>query len=167
MAISVSSETKRKVLKAARDKAKELAIEAKESMTNEYIRMIRMFYSEDVFDGGTTNEPLFYDRYFNYNFSDKNIRISGLGHTFKDYYYRSPNKNTYGGGIIISTDFMKDEKYNGTYDMVLSSFLRGWHGLPSEQYGGIPSKYIIYTHMIDYKKKLRKELEEKFEIEIG
>lgn len=165
--VSISSETKRKVLKVARDKAKELAIEAKESMANEYMTMISKFYFENVFDGGTTNEPLFYDRYFNYKFTNDGIMSSGLGHTFKKYYYVSPNKNTYGGGITISTAFMTHEKYNGTYDMVLTSFLRGWHELPGEQYGGIPSQYIIWDHMMKYKKKLRKELEAKFEIEIG
>ena len=136
-------------------------------MTIKYISMIRNFYKEKVFDGGATYIPEYYDRNFNHVFTDKNIMISGLGHTFKSRNYHTKNKTVYVGGIRISTDYMHDEGYNGTYEQVLYSFLNGWHGLPGEQYGGIPSQYMIYESMLDYKKELEKELGKKFEIEIN
>lgn len=180
MAVSLSKELEKQILKAAREKAEELSIEASKSLKNEYMRMIREFYSEKVFpsETGATNYPRYYDRNFNYVFTDKNILISGLGHTFKDFHKHSKSKTMYAGGIIISTRYMT-EKYRGTYDMVLSSFLRGWHGLPSELYGGIPAEFInefdtpvgkdgsIWRHMTKYRDDLKKELAEKFTVQIG
>ena len=182
MSVSLSKAMEKQIMDAARAKAKELAVEARKSIKNEYIRMIREFYAEQVFvseTGATTNYPRYYDRNFNYKYNDKNILISGLGHTFKDFDKSNKNKTVYIGGINISTKYMINERYRGTYDMVLSSFLRGWHGLPSEEFGGIPSKFVsefntpigqdgsIWRHMIGYRNNLKKELAEKFTIQIG
>lgn len=165
MGLTISKELKEKVLKQAREKARECALDARKLLTNEYMNMIRKFYSEPVFDGGTSNIPNYYDRYFNNNYSDKSILISGLGHTFKPIYRNSHNKRFF-GGIHISPTFMTNENYRGTYEQVMYSFLYGWHGLPSEQYGGIKSQYLIYNHMISYKNELKKELIEKMKLKL-
>jgi len=182
MATSLSKEFEKKLLEAARKKAKELSIEASESLKKEYMKIIKEFYMEEVFrsdSGGYTNYPRYYDRNFNYVYSDRSILISGLGHTFKSFTSTSKSKNTYIGGIRISTKYMTGEHYHGTYDMVLSSFLRGWHGLPSEDYGGIPVRFIsgfntpigqdgsIWNYINRYKKELRKELADRFIVEVG
>ena len=67
MSVSLSKAMEKQIMDAARAKAKELAVEARKSIKNEYIRMIREFYAEQVFvseTGATTNYPRYYDRNF-------------------------------------------------------------------------------------------------------
>lgn len=67
----LSEKTRKELKKQAEDKAKELAIEAREKLTREYLDTIADFYRE--------YEPKYYYRYFNNNFDDLSLNRSGLG----------------------------------------------------------------------------------------
>lgn len=137
----LSNATKQELKKKAEQKAKELAIEARERMTEEYLYVISNFYSE--------YKPLYYDRHFNDNYDDYSLKQSGLGHTFEKYYKNSHN-TSFSGGICISTENMYSD-YSTSQSNVLNSFLNGYHG-PS--FLNIDSSIETYRHMIRFKELL-------------
>lgn len=145
------SESTRKLLKEkAEKKAKELAIEARERMTKEYLNVISDFYSE--------YEPKYYYRHFNNRFDDEfSLKNSGLGHTF-DKYYKNSHNTHFSGGISISTENMYSD-YSGSQLDVLSSFLEGYHG---PAFMGIESSVHPYNHMLRYKDWLIAEFTDRF-----
>ena len=152
--VRIKQTTKEKIEKIAREKAKSLAIEAREKLTKKYLSLIAEFYSEytPVFCG--------YARHFNNDYSDVGLFKSGLGHTFTKY-YKNQHKNKYSGGIFISTQNMFDD-YRGTTAQVLETFVSmehkySFHGVPRHfmRSNIIPSPYTV---MLEYKDELIKEL---------
>lgn len=147
----LSNETKKKLKQRAVNKAKELAIEAREALTKEYMDVIANFYSE--------YKPKYYYRHFNNNYDEHSLLKSGLGRTFEKYYKNSHN-TSFSGGISISTDNMYSD-YSGNQIDVLNSFLNGYHG-PSHM--GIESSIETYRHMLRYKDLLIAEFSERLKL---
>lgn len=147
----LSDETKRKLKQRAVNKAKELAIEARERMSEEYLYVISDFYSE--------YEPKYYYRHFNNKYDNDSLLRSGLGKTFEKYYKNSHN-TSFSGGISISTENMYSD-YSASQTDVLNSFLEGYHG-PS--FMGIESSLQPYRHMIRYKDWLVAEFSDRLKL---
>lgn len=134
----LSNATKKELKAKAERKAKELAVEAREKLSEEYLNVIANFYSE--------YEPVYYWRHFNNRYDKRSLLASGLGRTFEKYYKNSHN-TVFSGGICISTDNMYKD-YQGSQIDVLNSFLNGYHGHYSL---GIWSSIHTYKHMLRYK----------------
>ena len=147
----LSNTSKEKLKKRAREKARELAIEARERMTDEYLHVISNFYSE--------YEPKYYYRHFNNQYDMHSLLKSGLGRTFEKYYKNSHNSK-YSGGISISTENMYTD-YDTSPINVLNSFLNGYHGCPSL---GITSSIETYRHMLRYREWLIAEFSDRLKV---
>lgn len=147
----LSNETKQKLKQRAVDQARELAIEARERMTQEYLNVIEVFYSE--------YDPKYYIRHFNNRYDERSLINSGLGRTFEKY-YKNSHGNKFSGGISISTDNMYSD-YSTPQINVLNSFLNGYHGVTSL---GIESSVQPYKHMLRYKDWLVAEFSERLKI---
>ena len=117
----------------------ELAHQISDKMVEEYQYVIDRFYSE--------YDPKYYVRH-----ADKGM-TPGLQKTFKKY-YKNPHNTIYYGGIEISSDVMYDD-YHGSKDMVLNSFLDGYHGAPS---AGVRSSLLPYKYMLKFRNKLFRDL---------
>lgn len=147
----LSDEARRKYQKMAEEKARTLAIEARERMTEEYLNVISDFYSE--------YEPKYYWRHFNNNYEASSLKGSGLGRTFEKY-YKNSHGSVFIGGIEISTQNMYSD-YHDSQEDVLNSFLEGYHGRPSL---GIVSSMQPYKHMLRYKDWLIAEFSERLKV---
>lgn len=147
----LSEATRKELEEKAVKKAKELAIEARERMTEQYLNVISDFYSE--------YDPKYYWRHFNNNYDERSLKRSGLGRTFEKY-YKDSHGSVFTGGISISTDNMYSD-YEGSQWDVLTSFLEGYHG-PS--YMGIESSVHPYNHMLRYKDWLIAEFSERLKV---
>jgi hypothetical protein len=147
----LSKTTKEKLKQRAIAKAKELAIEARERLSQEYLNVIENFYKE--------YEPKYYLRHFNNKYDEHSLLKSGLGKTFEKYYKNSHN-TSFSGGITISTDNMYSD-YSSPQIDVLYSFLSGYHG---PAYMGIESSIETYKHMLRYRDWLIAEFTERLTI---
>ena len=147
--ISISEQKLEQIKNVAREKAKKIAIEAREELTKEYLYTISQFYSE--------YEPVYYNRHFNNKYDEKSLMGSGMGKTFYKYYKNSHN-NLYTGGIIITDETMYHD-YSTSSVNVLNYFMNGYHGHPSL---GIYSHINTYEHMLKYKNLLINELQRKY-----
>ena len=116
-----------------------LAHKISDEMAQEYQYVIDRFYSE--------YNPEHYKRH-----AERGI-VPGLNKTFKKY-YKNPHNTIYYGGIEITSDRMYDD-YHDSKDVVLSSFLNGYHGRPSV---GIESSILPYKHMLKFRDQLINEL---------
>lgn len=116
-----------------------LAHKISDEMAQEYQYVIDRFYSEYT--------PDYYTRH-----SERGM-MPGLNKTFKKY-YKNPHSTIYYGGIEITSDNMYDD-YRDPKDIVLSSFLNGYHGRPS---AGIESSLHPYKHMLKFREHLINEL---------
>lgn len=161
--------------------AKDLAIEAREKMTKEYVSILQQFYTE--------YEPEYYYRH-KIDYSDSGIMDTGLGRTFEKYYKNSHDK-IFSGGIWIDThrhdgsgrDMYDD--YRGTQEQVLNSFMLGYHGpvgfgdnfginqnrINGTNYHGINKGlnkgYMdVYEHMFRYRHNLINELSKKLKVKL-
>lgn len=147
----LSEKTRKELEEKAINKAKELAIEARERMTMEYLNVISDFYSE--------YDPKYYWRHFNNKYDERSLKNSGLGRTFEKY-YKDSHRSVFTGGISISTDNMYSD-YEGSQWDVLGSFLEGYHG---PAYMGIESSMQPYNHMLRYKDWLIAEFSERLKV---
>ena len=147
----LSATTKERIKQMARKKAKELAIEARERMTEEYLCVISNFYSE--------YDPQYYYRHFNNRYDEWSLLNSGLGHTFEKYYKNSHN-SFYSGGISISTENMFSD-YTAPQIDVLNSFLNGYHG---PAFMGIESSIDTYRHMLRFKELLIADFSDRLKV---
>ena len=147
----LSNQTKKELKEKARKKAQELAIEAREKLSDEYLNVVSNFYSE--------YEPIYYLRHFNNKYDNRSLLRSGMGRTFEKYYKDSHNA-VFSGGISISTDNMYDDYQNPQMD-VLNSFLNGYHGHPSL---GIWSSIDTYKHMLRYKDLLIADFSDRLKV---
>lgn len=116
-----------------------LAHKISDEMAQEYQYVIDRFYSE--------YDPEYYKRH-----SERGM-MPGLNKTLKKY-YKNPHSTIYYGGIEITSDNMYDD-YRDPKDVVLSSFLNGYHGRPS---AGIESSLHPYKHMLKFREHLINEL---------
>lgn len=146
----LSESTKKLLKKKAQEKAHELATEARNRLSDEYLYVISNFYAEYT--------PIHYIRHFNNKYDQKSLLNSGLGKTFEKY-YKNSHGTVYSGGISISTENMYKD-YESQID-VLNSFLNGYHGHPSF---GIWSSINTYQHMLRYKDLLIMEFSERLKL---
>ena len=116
-----------------------LAHKISDEMAQEYQYVIDRFYSE--------YNPEYYKRH-----ADRGM-VPGLQKTFKKH-YKNPHNTIYYGGIEITSDNMYDD-YHDSKDVVLSSFLNGYHGRPS---AGVESSLLPYKHMLKFRERLVNEL---------
>lgn len=158
--MAFTKEQEKHIMSKAQMAMYEKAQDAREKISKKYLDLIRFYYSEPVFNNMPKNEPVYYYRHFNNKYDDSSLRSSGLGHTFKSYFKHNVGKyETYTGGILIGdynmyNDYIGRLPQNTIHNNIVYSFLRGWHGLPSELYNGIPSSIIPYDEMMKYRKEL-------------
>lgn len=143
----LSDKTKRKLEKQAVERAKELAIEARELLTEEYLYVVKNFYSE--------YSPKYYLRHFNNHYDLNGLLSSGMGKTFGKYYKNSHGTHFH-GGICISTENMYKDYQD--QESALNSFLNGYHGHPAL---GIYSSINTYEHMLKYRDFLIADFQDK------
>lgn len=146
----LSNKTKKELEQKAIQKAKELSVEARELLTEEYLYVVTNFYSE--------YSPKYYLRHFNNHYDLNGLLKSGMGKTFSKYHKQRGLR--FSGGICISTEKMYKDYQNPQID-VLNSFLNGYHGHPSL---GIYSSINTYEHMQKYKNFLLIEFEKRLTI---
>lgn len=152
--VRITRDGKEKIERLASERAKSLAIEARDELTKRYLFLIKVFYYE--------YEPTYYVRHFNNNYSEDSLVKSGLGHTFNKYYHNSRNYK-YSGGIQISTANMFTD-YKGRPEDVLRSFLNWYHG--PERMSIKFTTDNIYSTMLDFKKDIIENLKSKAKIVI-
>ena len=116
-----------------------LAHKISDEMAQEYQYVIDRFYSE--------YDPEYYVRH-----SERGMR-PGLNKTFRKY-YKNPHNTIYYGGIEITSNNMYAD-YRDPKEKVLSSFLDGYHGRPSD---GIESSLLPYILMLKFRERLVNEL---------
>ena len=98
-------------------RAKKLAEETSKELEEEAIKQTIGFYNE--------YEPIYYKRHINAGTND-----SGLAKSIEPIVRSENHGRGYCGGIRISTSHMYTD-YSGTPFEVLSSYLDGFHGLPT------------------------------------
>lgn len=139
---------KRQVEDIVNKEALRLATKARDLLFDGFRRIIDAFYDE--------YDPVRYIRHGRsglYGGSGRNIGLHG---TYKKYYKNSHGVNgpIYGGIEITDENMARD--YDAPTDVVLNSFLTGWHG-PSE--ACIPVGFgSPYRAIIKYRDKLVKGL---------
>lgn len=107
--------------------AKQLAIVFREELTREYKYSIEKFYD--------SYNPIYYDRTWQ-------LRESG-----SPLYRKNNSGKSYRGGVLISTDKMK-ETHADPNTVVLSNSLEGFHGKP---YLGIYTPPAIIDHILTFR----------------
>lgn len=160
--VTISSAIKKEIEDRAKEKAKFLAMEFRDSLAKYYLSIIATFYSE--------YEPIDYARHFNNDYSEMGLLKSGLGHTFKKV-YKNKGNGVFTGGILISTSSMFNDYYTTSHGRmidrrldVLNTFLIGSHGLPPTK--GMKIKHINTTNLLPspyeliltYKEDLKKDI---------
>ncbi len=103
--------------KQGREKAKQLAQETSKELESEALKQTISFYNE--------YSPKYYKRHPN-----EGTDNSGLARAIEPIVKSENHGRGYCGGIRISTNHMYTD-YNGTPYQVLSSYLDGFHGLPT------------------------------------
>ncbi len=117
MGFEISREMQEKIMNQGKLKAKKLAEDTKEELMNEAIEQVSEFYHE--------YSPVFYKRH-----NDNADETSGLGRSINPICRLDSSRTAYEGGIEISTKRMFTD-YRGTPYQVLTSYLDGFHGLPT------------------------------------
>ncbi len=133
------------------EKAKKLAAEAREKLTNHYVSLIDWYYSDYNPKLDKYGEP-YYRRTF------------GLYKSFKKYYKNSHNIIYY-GGVEITADKMHDyPSLNGegfSAGTLLNKFIYNqdgtWHGGDWHGGYGVMAGFSIYEEMNSYYESLLKE----------
>lgn len=128
----------------AQKKASQLAHEAQEKLTNQYVSLIDWFYVD--------YQPKEYDRTF------------GLYNSYKKFYKNSHGTIMY-GGVEVTPERMGDYDYHRnqpiTASNLLSKFIYNpsgtWHGGNMHGGYGIPASFEIYNEMHKYHEQLKDE----------
>lgn len=141
--VRISNDLKKKLEKIGQEKAKGLAIDARERLTKEYLRVVDLFYNETP--TGYSDFPKYYRR------------VGGLTKSFQKY-YRNSHGTIYQGGIQLSENGIdisgyptKNYNMQQKRELAFEHFLDGYHGLD------IPSNIEPYKYMLKYRDKLIKE----------
>lgn len=142
----------------AKEKAKKMAIEARERLTDHYISLIDLFYCDAKPGLDKYGEP-YYHRSF------------GLYNSFKKY-YKNSHGVIYYGGVEITADKMKDylsldgNGFSGKN--LLDKFIYNpvqshetWHGGDWHGGYGIMASFSIYNEMDKFYNNLIKEFEKR------
>lgn len=129
--------------RAGREKAKELAIDAREKLTREYISVVSRFYND--------YSPTYYHR------------VWGLYDSFTKH-YKNPHNSIYRGGIALTQDGIRVNSSSGIEKETKSqyafdAFLKGYHGAPSLD---IKMSFSPYEYMIGYRDNLIQEYRSKY-----
>lgn len=143
------------------EKAKKLAQEARERLSDHYMSLIDWYYLDYVPKLDKYDEPYYH-------------RTFGLYKSFKKYYKNSHN-SIYYGGVEITADKMNDyPSLNGegfSAKRLLDKFIyvptqpsATWHG--GDWYGGYGNmaRFSIYNEMNDFYNKLLKEYQDRCSI---
>ena len=129
------------------EKAKKLAQEARERLSEHYVSLIDWYYSD--------GEPYYH-------------RTFGLYKSFKKYYKNSHN-SIYYGGVEITADKMNDyPSLNGegfSAKSLMEKFIYNssgtWHGGDWHGGYGAMARFSIYNEMNDFYNKLLKEYQDR------
>ena len=124
--IEIPKDLKLDIQKFGNNIAKNIAIEARESITNEYAFAVEEFYNSYT--------PQQYERTWQLR---RSYRPS----------YKNPHGTRYHGGVEICTDKMKDTHVDSNEE-VLGFALSGWHGNPNRD---IYTPPYIYEHVKKYR----------------
>lgn len=123
--------------KQMEQRAKDIATDARDRLTDEYNRVIDFFYSD-----------------YSPNYYQRHSGIPGMRKTFRKY-YRNSHGTSYSGGIQIGVnDMYNDYGYKGdNRAYVLDSFLDGYHGPKHLEITGNQG-IKAYEHMIKFRDNL-------------
>ena len=124
--IEIPKELKSDMQKLGNNIAKNIAIEAREAITNEYVYAVEEFYNSYT--------PQQYERTWQ------------LRKSYRPY-YKNPHGTRFHGGVEICIDRMKDTHADSNEE-VLGFALSGWHGHPNR---GIYTPPYIYEHVERYR----------------
>lgn len=106
----------KEIEKQGLQKAKQLANEAADELKEQALKQTYEFYRE--------YDPIFYIRH-----PGEGTENSGLAKSIERI-CKSNHGRSYEGGVRITTDYMYND-YSGTPLQVLTSYLDGFHGLPT------------------------------------
>ena len=123
----------------AREQAVDMAGEARDLLTEEYLRILDIYYN----DNPPGNPPEKYNR--TYNLHDN---------SWEKYYAHSPARGLVYGGIYIGSDNMAEVYHDSASYVFYNSYLDGWHG----GRGIAASISDPYGHMDKYLDELESEL---------
>ena len=140
------------------EKAKKLAQEARDRLSDHYLSLIDWFYSDAQPGVDKYGEPYYH-------------RTFGLYKSFKKYYKNSHN-SIYYGGVEITADKMKDyPSLNGegfSAQRLLDKFIyvpnqpsATWHGGNWHGGYGVMAGFSVYNEMNDFHNKLLKEYQDR------
>lgn len=150
---------KRKLEKKCQEKAKELAIEARDKLYERYVSLLDWYYLDYLPKLDKYDEP-YYTRTFNlYNSAHK--------------YYSNSHSSTFYGGVNIFLDTPDYPSRNGdgfSSQGLLEKFIYNekgtWHG--GNWHGGYGSdaSFNIYKEMHKYRDKIYKDMKNRCTIKI-
>lgn len=151
----INENLRKSLEKYGQEKAKELAQDAREKLSNHYMSLIDWYYVDYIPKLNKYGEPYYH-------------RTFGLYKSYKKYYKNSHN-STYYGGVEITADKMKDyPSLNGegfSAQALMDKFIYNpsgtWHGGDWHGGYGIEAGFSIYDEMDKYYNKLLKEYEQK------
>ena len=154
----INENLKKNLEKYGQEKAKELAQDAREKLSNHYMSLIDWYYVDYMPKLNKYGEPYYH-------------RTFGLYKSYKKYYKNSHN-STYYGGVEITADKMNDyPSLNGedfSAERLLDKYIytstlpsATWHGGDWHGGYGVMAKFSIYDEMNKYYNKLLKEYEQK------
>ena len=137
------------------EKAKKLAQEARERLSEHYVSLIDWYYSDAKPGLDKYGEPYYH-------------RTFGLYKSFKKYYKNSHN-SIYYGGVEITADKMNDyPSLNGegfSAKSLMDKFIYNpsgtWHGGNWHGGYGVMAGFSIYNEMNDFYNKLLKEYQDR------
>lgn len=142
--MALSKDVIKRLEREAQKKASQLAHEAQERLTDQYISLIDWFYVDYV--------PKAYDRTF------------GLYNSYKKFYKNSHGTIMY-GGVEVTPERMDDYDYRRkqplTASALLSEFIYNpsgtWHGGDMHGGYGVPASFSIYSEIHSYHEQLKDE----------
>ena len=150
----INENFKKSLEKYGQEKAKELAQDAREKLSNHYMSIIDWYYVDYMPKLNKYREPYYH-------------RTFGLYKSYKKYYKNS--HSTFYGGVEITADKMKDyPSLNGegfSTQALIEKFIYNpsgtWHGGDWHGGYGIEAGFSVYDEMDKYYNKLLKEYEQK------
>ena len=140
------------------EKAKKLAQEARERLSDHYMSLIDWYYLDYVPKLDKYDEPYYH-------------RTFGLYKSFKKYYKNSHN-SIYYGGVEITADKMNDyPSLNGegfSAKSLMEKFIYNpagtWHGGDWHGGYGVLSNFNAYNEMVNFYHNTVKDFRKKYEI---
>ena len=139
-----------------------IASTGRDVLAARYENIIDRFYREYTRgDDSRHQEDDFYETFpypLYIRHHDRGLNLSpGLNLTFRKY-YRNPHNTIYRGGIIIDSEKMYND-YHADNDVVLKSFLDGYHG---PEFMGIHKGTFPLKEILEFRDIIRENINEYF-----